>query len=404
MVPNTQILMARQPIFDTECNTVAYELLYRSENSPDMAVILNGDQATSQVLINAFTSIYEDEQDRHLPAFVNFTRNLIETPHLPALPPHLLTIELLENIEVDDALITSLYRLHEAGYRIVLDDFVFSHEFTPIMKITSIVKLDIRALGLQKTREQIAKMRKFNVTFLAEKVETREEYQSCKEMGCTLFQGYFLARPELVRGRRLESNTIILLQLIKALHNPDTSTKELTTLIEHDPKLSYRLLRLMNSPALALRRKIANIRDALIIIGRNEITRWVTLFLLSDQSTKPAEINRQVLIVARMSELVAKQIPSFHKQIQSAFLTGLLDGVGILLDVDKTELIKLIPVEDEIVEAIAHDRGPLAQLLNEVKAFTRAEWNYVPEDRREIFQTAYMESLEWCVETMRYLH
>lgn len=78
-MPDSLPLLARQPIFNTQMRVVAYELLCRS-NHVNQAQFTNGDAASSQVLLNAFTELSIGSVVGNHLAFINFTRNLLQTP------------------------------------------------------------------------------------------------------------------------------------------------------------------------------------------------------------------------------------------------------------------------------------------------------------------------------------
>ncbi len=399
--PNTQILMARQPIFNTELKVVAYELLYRSDDSRELCDILNGDQATSNVLLNAYTCITDQHEQRQLPAFLNMTHELMASDALPSLSNQHLVVEVLEDIRIDQPLIDALQRFRAAGYRIALDDFVYNPEYDPLLEMAQIVKLDVLALGMAGTREQIRLLKPFrHLTLLAEKIESYSQLKECVDLGCKLFQGYFLCRPQLIEGRRLGSNEVILLQLMTALDDPNIEFRDIEALINHDPALTFRLLRIVNSAAFALPRKISSISDALILIGLQEIKKWVTLIALSGQQDKPCELTRQALVCARMCELVAHRSTAFQAHARAGFLTGLLSKLDAMLDIERRTLLEQISVNDEIRAALSDGEGPLATLLEQVDAFMSGTWDKLSGIDEQLFSRCYIESLAWCRETL----
>ena len=401
MLSNNQILMARQPIFDLNMKVVAYELLYRNDDAQNFSSILNGDLATCSVLLNSFTSIYEDQTPRRLPAFINLTKELLESNSLPALPPSQVVFEVLENIVVDEKLIASVKRYKDAGYKIALDDFVFTPDWIPLLKIASIVKVDILELGLEKTRELVETLRPYRLTLLAEKIETQEELSACKEMGFKLFQGYFLAKPAMVHGRRLQANETVLMQLISSLNDPDVTFDELAQLTERDPELTIKILKIVNSPANGLTKKVQNIKNALVVLGRDEFKRWVSLLSLQGQSSKPSELRRQILILARLCEEIATQSKALQEKRHSAFLAGLLEHIDAVLDIDKEMLISQISLDDEIEAAILHRENSLGELLKRTEQFTRGEWDDFSAAEAELFQSCYEKAINWCNDTLK---
>ncbi|WP_432698596.1 EAL and HDOD domain-containing protein [Marinobacterium sp. YM272] len=396
----SQVLMARQPIFDRKLNVVAYELLYRSDDQLNVANVVDGHHATSNVLVNAYTSIIENQEPKKLPAFLNLPREMFETDSLPAMARKQLVIEVLEDVEVDQTLLDAVKRYREAGYNIALDDFVYRPEYIPLLKLAHIVKLDVLALGMEGIRASVEQLKPYRITLLAEKVETYAQLQECIELGFKLFQGYFLHRPEIVAGRRLESNEAVLLQILAELNAKEPDTARIAKLIEQDPALTYRLLKIVNSASLALKRQVNDIHEAMIILGLSEIQKWISLLALSGQKTKPTELTRQILTVARLSELIAERSPESQIAPSTAFLCGVLDRLDALLDIDREQLLEQIAVSDEIKLAIRERSGPLGELAGQVQALCEGDWEALTCDSPELYQQCQIEALAWTNDTM----
>jgi len=398
-----QVLMARQPIFDKDLRVVAYELLYRSDDEREIANVLNGHHATSNVLVNAYTSIIANQERRQLPAFLNLPREMFETDSLPAMSHRQLVIEVLEDVEIDDTVIESVKRYKSAGYRIALDDFVYSAQYDPILALADIVKVDILALGMPEVRYTVRQLKRFPLTMLAEKIETYEQLRECIELGFKLFQGYFLRRPEIVEGRRLDSNETVLLQLLTELNRPEPDTATLVRLIGQDPSLTYRLLKIVNSAAFSRQHEIQNIKEALVILGLAEIRKWISLIALSGQSRKPSELVREALALAKMCELLAEQLHHPDAPPSSAFLCGLLSRLDAILDIEQERLLQQIAVSEQITAAVADGSGTLGEILTNASAFCDGQWNSLRVSDHPLYQRCQIASLEWVNDTMSQL-
>ncbi|SEF74310.1 EAL and HDOD domain-containing protein [Marinobacterium lutimaris] len=400
MTEASQVLMARQPIFDRELNVVAYELLYRSDDETSVAKIINGHQATSSVLLNAYTSIIENQEPKRLPAFLNLPREMFEADTLPSMSHKQLVIEVLEDVKVDSTLLEAVARYKQAGYRIALDDFVYSPEYDPLLALADIIKLDILALGMDQVRNHVSHLKQFRASLLAEKIETYEELRECIALGFKLFQGYFLQRPEVVAGRRLESNEAVLLQLVAELNQAEPDDIRVTDLIEQDPALTYRLLKIVNSAALAMQHPINSVHEALVILGLNEVRKWISLIALSGQKRKPSELTRQILTAARLAELVTTKINSLEVSASGAFLGTLLYRLDAALDIDREHLLTEIAISEEIKDAVRDGSGPLGKLIKKTYALCDGDWNNLPCDELEVYRESYLQALTWVNETM----
>lgn len=394
-----QILMARQPIFNQQLKVVAYELLYRNNEGTNPLPLITGDQASSRVILHSYTSVSEAGNLRVLPAFVNFTQQMLEQDSLPSVPPKEIVVEILEDCLATPKLVATVRKLAEAGYTIALDDFIYHDDAIPLLEIARIVKIDLRALSANQLAEQVERLKPFNVRLLAEKVETHEEYTQCRDLGFDLFQGYFFSKPQLLKGSHVGSSKVILLQLMGALSRSDVEFSEIEALIERDPGLTYKLLRLVNSSAFGLQRQVNSIQDTLVYLGLNELKKWLSLITLADNPGKPTELVRQLLLLARMSELTAQA-----EQLDSpgeAFMCGLLLHLDGLLDMSTEDALAQIQVGDHIRAAVMDGEGAVGELVHRVEAFVRG--TLVSDDLAMVsrLHTTYLQSLQWTRESMQ---
>lgn len=395
-----RVLMARQPIFDIRQRVVAYELLYRNEDGINPLPLISGDQASSRVILHSYTSIADAGDLRTLPAFINFSQQMLEADTLPSLSPREIVIEILEDCQPTPSLIAAARRLREAGFRLALDDFSYSEAFDPLLEIADIVKLDIRAQSPAQLQAMIPLLRRFNVTLLAEKVETRDEYELCKSLGCELFQGYFFSKPELLKGHKAAGSKLIMCQLLGLLGQPEVGFEQLNALLSRDPALTYKLLRLTHSAAFGLQHKIASLQDALVYLGLNELKRWASLMILADEHDKPSELMRQILLTARFCELLATEADYADVEPGEAFMAGLLLHLDALLNQDLASLLTQVSVTERIEQALTLRAGQLGQLLDQVHAFVHGDWENTDRALSARMQQHYLDSLSWTRESM----
>ncbi|MBR9867024.1 MAG: HDOD domain-containing protein [Oceanospirillales bacterium] len=393
------ILMARQPIFDASLSVVAYELLYRNTENPQHSLITDGNSATSQVLLNNFTSICKAGKLTTLPAFINLTREMLASGHIPEISRKHIVLEILEGMTVDATLISDIRRFIDAGYRMALDDFIYSPEYDPILEMVHIVKLDLLHLSDQQLIQHIELLKPFKVTLLAEKVETQEVFNRCKALGFKLFQGYFLCRPQVVEGRKLSSSKIVMVQLLSLLADPNVTTSAIGQIVKSDPQLTFKIIRIVNSPLFNLIRKIESLEEAIVLLGVQEIKRWCALIALSGETAKPDELTRHTLIRARMCEHLADTNPGLSGS--GAFTMGIFAGLDALLNTPREEILQQVVLSDDIQRAIRHGEGDYGKLLTTVDSFITGDWNSLPDTCSvQQLNKAYQDSLNWVSETL----
>lgn len=365
------ILFARQPIFDRNLSVAAYELLFRSENNEHMAPhSLNGDLATNEVMLNAFIESTIQEVCDGKPAFINMTRQRLCEP-IPFAPDHVV-LELLETIEWDSSLGPVLDQLAQTGYRLALDDFVIGNLNSPLIRYADIIKLEYPACPAEKLSGVVRQLKQHRVQVLAEKLETREDVRRCMDAGCDFFQGYFLARPEVVRGRKMPNNRLSVLRLLTAVNKPQIELQEIMQLIRQDSFFSIRLLRVVNSAALRRSAEVTSINTAVMLLGLNRIRALISMLALAKLEDKPHALQMLALTRARFAELIAQRMGIKDKD--AAFTTGLFSCIDAFFDTPMAELLEQIPLHENLRKALLEKEGLLGLILDTVLLYERGKW------------------------------
>ncbi|MCP4596766.1 MAG: HDOD domain-containing protein [Neptuniibacter sp.] len=399
---SSQVLMARQPIFDRNQKVVAYELLYRTEDAQEHA-LFSGTEATSEVLLNAFTSISDSGEQKRVPAFVNLTRDILVEQKLPEFSKKHIVLEILEDVEPDEEVVAAVRKLHSEGYRIAMDDFIYDPKFDELLDICQIVKVDVFELTPEQVAEQVKHLRKHKVTLLAEKIETHEQLEDCIELGFKLFQGHFLSKPKLVKGKKIRGSQVALMQLIQELQNPKATPEKLEELIIRDPALTYKLLRIVNSAGYALVRQVESVAQAIVLLGLEQVKKWATLISMSSSQDKPEELSRGLLVRGRMCEEIA--LEQKKDNYGSYFMAGMMSGLHALLDIEREEMLEQVPLGDDIKNAVTLGQGEIGQVLRNVVNYENGDWDLLPLDLDgTLYDKAYRASLDWTEEAMQAMY
>lgn len=366
------VLLARQPIYNTDKTIHAYELLFR-ENEDNKATIICDLSATSNVLLNLFTETDLERVTGGRPAFVNFTGELLMDK--PIFDPHAIVIEILETVEITPAFIKRVITLKEQGYTIALDDVVQAPQYKPLLPYIDIVKVDLPNQTDEQLRETVAYLQAFDVVLLAEKVETHEEFERCKSIGFTLFQGYFLSKPEIVRGTKLNTNQLAVLGLVAELQDPNSDVKRVSRVISQDPVISYKLLKLINSAAYRRPNQIDSLQSAVALLGLPRVRSWASLLALSKLANKPDALQYIALVRAMTCEKLAARL---NPSLQSEFYTtGLLSCLDAFFDQPLSEVVEGIPIKDTMREAIMNKTGVQGLILQSTLLFEQGKLDLI---------------------------
>lgn len=389
-----QIYIGRQPIFNRQLGVTGYELLYRNDLQ-NQANMDNGDVATAQVIMNSFMEIGLNTIVGSHNAFINMTRSFLVGDLPIPFPTEHVVLEILEDIEVDAELLTGVKMLAAQGFTIALDDFIFAENLRPLVELADIVKIDLLALDENKLEQHVQELRKHKVKLLAEKVETREQFEHCKQLGFDYFQGYFFCKPNIMQSNHIPNNHLATLQLLGKLQNPDTRVEELNDIISRDMSLSYRLLRLINSAYYGLPNTIGSIHQAIVYLGYKSIKRWASLLAIGSNDDKPEALTSLAMIRAKMCELLSCNNKENGKHL--FFTVGLFSALDALMDTPMETLVENLPLSNEIVNALLRHEGPAGEALACTLAFERGDWEHINDSyfATDSIQNAYIEAIAW---------
>ena len=271
--------VGRQPIYGRSIDVFAYELLFRN-NEVNRASFTDGNAATAQVMLNTFVEIGLDHIVDHHLAFINLTRDFVLGNYCIALPKDRVVLEVLENMGVDQELIDALNRLSGLGYRIALDDFVYHESLKPLVELADIIKVDVLELDRKTVARHVEILRQYPVKLLAEKVETHEEFEFCRDLGFDYFQGYFFCKPNVISVKPMPANRMSVLALLTQLQNPTIEISQLERIFQEDLSLGSQVLRYINSAFFEMPKHIDSIDQAVYMVGTDRLRMWASLLML----------------------------------------------------------------------------------------------------------------------------
>jgi len=397
--------VARQPILNIEQQVVAYELLFRdgqSNSFPDV----DPNQATSNILTNNHLTLGLEKVTGNLPAYINFHADALIFHFPSSLDPKNVVLEILEDVPITDELLLACKSLHEKGYKLALDDFDFDEKWEAFYPIVDIIKIDVLEFSILEISKLVRKLSGLDVTILAEKVETLQQFEKLKMLGFTLFQGYFFAKPEMLKQRKITTSKKNIFELISQASQIDLNITKISEIFAVDPGLTYKLLRFINSPTYGSSQEITSLKHALAYIGQVELKKFIALLALSDLSSdKNPEVLRLSLARAKFCEQIA--LCRFESENPpKAFLTGILSLIDGILDHELEQVLSVLPIHEGIKSALRNEEGDLGNYLLLVKSIEKGLWkeseviaNKIDLDSEICFE-AYSKSLSWADEML----
>ena len=399
------LFIARQPIFTTQLTVYAYELLFRSSPAnyfPDV----DHTQASARVIADTLFNIGLETLTGGKLAFINMTRDVLVSDAGTLLPNDQAVLEILETVTPDDEVIAACRRLKDAGYQIALDDFVDAEEYAPLVKLADIIKVDVLATAPAQRQAMVARYAPRGIRLLAEKIETQEMFHEAVNQGYTYFQGYFFAKPAMMKARSAPEFRLTYLRLLQEASRPDVDVRRMAAIISQDVTLSYRLLRRINSAYYGVRNTVSSIPEAVRMLGVDDLRRWASLLFLATLSVnKPPELVVESALRARLCEsLAADTRLADHRE--DLFIVGMFSLLDAMLDRPLSELVGELPLSSEVKAALLGESNRLRDVLDCVVAYISGDWTNLPGLvaplglSEETLPTRYKEALIWVQKTL----
>lgn len=366
--------VARQAILDENGNPLGYELLFRlglENRFPDICA----EQATRRLIAEQFLSEKIDDLVGAAMCFVNFPETLLEEGLAEGLRQHNLVIEILEDAKPTLRLLNRVKQLHAIGIKVALDDHIPGDDWYEFLPYLHFIKLDLRQLPLAQCRQLIEQYSRFEaLRFIAEKVETREEFEAARRAGFHYFQGYYFQQPQVIRRRLLTTDETTAFELLAAVSEQNINYDRLTGLFSRDLPLTYNLLRYVNSLHLGYkRRSIENLRNAIVYLGQEQLKRFTAMVMTAYIGKKKnRELYRLSIVRARWCELLAGHIN--QDMADDAFMCGLFSLLDVLLERPLADILPQLPVSDSVRQALESGKGQLGFLLGMVREHEQADW------------------------------
>ena len=365
------VFVARQPIFQTNKKLFAYELLFRTGMSNAFPGI-DGGTATSSLLSSTFFTVGIERISGGKQVFINFTEDLLIRGTPTLFPQNQVVVEILEDVTPTSEVISACQALHQKGYILALDDFVFHDNLQPLIDIASIIKIDFRLTPITEIAAILSQLKDQKCQFLAEKIETHEEFMEAMALGFNYFQGYFFAKPEILKNKDISPSQMTIMQLICEVNRAEFHLKKLEELINQDVSISYKLINYLNSAYFSRLQPVSSIKQAIAYLGERGLRMFISLIAASRLvDNKPDELLRASAIRAKFLEQIAIELNIDSGEL---FMLGLFSMLDAMLDNSMEYLVGQLPLTTSVSEALVKKRGPLAPYLRLVESYESCNW------------------------------
>ena len=367
--------LGRQPILDRTQSLFAYELLFR--NAPVGPAIIDSDLSATAAVIAHVSQLGLERVIGDSLAFVHVDAAVLQSDIFVFLPREKVVLEIVETVKASASILGRVADLASRGFKFALDDVVSAtQDVQKLLPMVDYVKMDLRDMPASAVRELAPRFKRDNKLLLAEKVETRAEFQACLELDFDYFQGYYFAKPVVMSGRKLSPSQLSVMELMTLVISEADNT-EVENAVKRDVPLALNLLRLVNTPAAGARRRIDSLSQAVAILGRRQLQRWLQIMLYAESAQRGHSMTPLLMLATtrgRLLELLAQRLcPHEVNVADAAFTVGIMSLMDTLFSLPMAEILSQIPVAAQVSEALLHRTGLLGQLLHLSECVERME-------------------------------
>ncbi|MFN7086077.1 MAG: EAL and HDOD domain-containing protein [Burkholderiales bacterium] len=358
-----QYLLGHQPILDRKLNLHAFELSFAFAEK-DAA---SGDAlAAAASLINAV--LHNPDVGCALgpyKGFIGIDETLLASDLVQSLPTDRIGVRITASSS--EHTVQQCRELKARGFELSLEGYSTANErHSALIELVDHVAIDVRHGDMEKLRSLVRHLRRWPVKLLAKNVEEHSEVAHCLELGIDLFQGYFFAKPRVIPGKHLLHSELSLLKLL-GLVNADADPMVIENVLKEDPSLAMDLLRLTNSAASGIPHRITSLSQAIIVLGRRQLERWLQLLLfsrLAPPSAFPSPLLQLAATRSRFMELVALTLAPRDKTLADrAFLAGVISLMDALFGQPLAKVIEHLYIPLDVRVAVLERQGLLGKLL-----------------------------------------
>jgi EAL and modified HD-GYP domain-containing signal transduction protein len=401
--------LARQPMLDRNQALFAYELLFR--NTPANSAELDTDLAATAGVLAHVAQLGLPRAVGDATAFLNVDTEVLMSDIFAFLPRERTVLELVGSVEATEPVLWRLAELAGHGFKFAAEASVHGSRLGRLLPLLDYVKVNLRAMPVVTMLSLVPRLRGTGKRLIAEKVESQTEYKTCLDLGFDYFQGFYFARPSVIAGRKLSPSQLAVVDLMKLVVS-DADNIEIERAIKRDVTLSINLLRIVNTPAAGLRQRIDSLGQALIVVGRRQLQRWLQIMLYAEPGNHGHTQTPLLMLAstrARLMELLAGRLrPGQRHVADMAFTVGIMSLMDTLFCVPMADLVEQIPVSEEVSSALLKRSGFFGELLRLAESFEQMEEGSDPlpalgqlADNGDDLVELEMAAFEWSGQVVR---
>ncbi|MDF1878072.1 EAL domain-containing protein [Sulfurimonas sp. SAG-AH-194-C20] len=372
------ISIGRQPIIGAYCDLCSYEVLYKGSSEALS-------RYSSASIINNVLNKFGTQKllgDRR--AFVKIDEKFLLHDIIFSIPGEFFIFSLLDTIPMSERVVERIEQLYEKGYLLSLENFIISadnmYKHRVILEKIAFVKVNIEECPARYLSEMILKVKAKGITVVADNVMDTAAYDKAKELGCDWFQGYFFAKPKILKNAKYEPSQVGILKLYNLLMQ-DVNIDEITKEFELNHEITVQLLQFINSGSFSFRNEISSIHHILTLVGRIPLGQWLMLMIYSKAVTKDKK-SPLMLMVKHRTQLMENILKTLQEKVGSnmlgeAYFVGVLSLIDNVFSMDLATILDEMNISQAVREAIIEDKGLLGEIFKLVRDIEKFDYDAV---------------------------
>jgi c-di-GMP-related signal transduction protein len=394
-------LVARQPIFDKNLNVFGYEIVSRS-GMADLSVPGDGSHASLSAIRNAFLLLGTKVVSGRKKIFLDFPHTLIIDGVAQTLPNEITVINIMAGAEFDEALLSACRSLKEGNYSLSVEEGVLKNgQGERLLPFVDLVRRTFEPAIEEDDSARIRHYLSMGKLVMAERVETKDDYEAAVSQGYDLFLGAFFSKPSVIRSREMPGNKLNYMQVLQEVNRAELDFAELEKAVKQDTSLCYTLLNYVNSAYFGLNEPIGSIRHALVLLGEKEVRKWANLILFTFMGfDKPSELIVTSLIRAKLCESIGIEI-GMEDRASELFLMGMFSMLDVLMGRPMIDILNAIHLSRDVEEALLYGSNIYGRVFQAVVSYEMGSWEDFSQHAGKlgVEETAvpdlYLQAVEW---------
>jgi c-di-GMP phosphodiesterase len=365
-----QTFIGRQPIVDLEKQIIGYELFFRASAEAKTAVFEDDFMACVNVLVSTIGQMDVKWLLDDKPAFINVDEKMLMSNFLELMSPHHTVLEILRSVQPSEATVARCQQLKKLGYRIALDNPHLNADAHFLLQYADFVKIDIQKLSFTELEALFSNIN--GPSLIVEKVETEEQFEACKNIGFSMFQGYYFSRPETLAANVINASFGSVANILNLI-SQGADNKAIEAGFKRDAVLLFKLLRYINSVNYGLSCEVQSINHALTILGRNQLYHWLNLLKVTAGENATPQLMMKISIArGRLIELLGESYFE-EKDLDNLFMVGVFSFLDAILKMPIDEVLDRVQLPESVTDALLNREGLYGPFLQLAEACEDAD-------------------------------